>query len=148
MALYKATRRGREQLSPKEEAEFLAVREKNLKPSIIKRLAALRYEKETSGITINGMHIDSSRESQILITNMALKAMSDPSFSVKFKANDGQIADVDANTAIAIYNSLFEYIQGCREREAELIGEVNQSQISEVEQININFGWPDTEITV
>ena len=55
-------------------------------PAII---ATRRWQAEVAGITVNGMQVDTGRDSQALITGAAVSAMLDPTYSVRWKTAAG-----------------------------------------------------------
>lgn len=111
------------------------------------KLASLRFIKETAGITINGHNIATDRESQILITNLAIRAKEDNSFSIKFKSKRGRVVNAGSAVVIAIYNAVFNYVQACRENEAQIIELIDAcSTHTELKNIDLTVGWPSDEI--
>ena len=62
-------------------------------------ITARRYTAETAGTTIEGMHIDTGRDSQGLITGAALVAMLAPAYSIRWKTVAG-VVDLTAQQII------------------------------------------------
>ena len=79
-------------------------------------LAAARFEAETAGI--DGIKTD--RESQALITGAALKAMQDNTYSCRWKTESGFV-ELTALQISAVADAVRTHVQGCFNREAELL---------------------------
>ncbi|HCL78934.1 MAG TPA: hypothetical protein DIC53_03080 [Synergistaceae bacterium] len=79
-------------------------------------IASARFEAETEGI--NGIRTD--RESQSLITGAALKAMQDNTYTCNWKGVDGFV-ELTALQILAIADAVRAHVQGCFDREAELL---------------------------
>ena len=82
-------------------------------------VAAERYKRETAGITVDGMTIDSARDSQALITGAAVAAMLDPAYSCQWKTPAGFVL-LDAAQIIGVASVVRAHVQACFDREAEL----------------------------
>lgn len=83
-------------------------------------IAAARWEAETAGIDVNGFTVRTDRESQALITGAALKAMQDSEYSCRWKGVEGFI-ELTAPQILAIADAVRAHVQGCFDREAELL---------------------------
>ena len=79
-------------------------------------IAQARYNAEIAGV--NGIRTD--RESQGLITGAALKAMQDNTYTCNWKGVDGFVT-LTAPQIIAIADAVRQHVQGCFDREAELL---------------------------
>jgi len=79
-------------------------------------IAAARYEAEAAGI--DGIKTD--RESQALITGAALKAMQDEKYSCRWKTESGFV-ELSALQISAVADAVRTHVQGCFDREAELL---------------------------
>lgn len=109
---------------------------------LVAAIAARRWEAETAGITVNGMAIDTGRDSQALITGAAVSAMLDPAYSVRWKTPAGFI-DLVGEQIIAMATAVRAHVQACFDREAELLealanGTFTDSMMEE--------GWPDGSV--
>lgn len=82
-------------------------------------IAARRYDAETGGITLNGMVIDTGRDSQALITGATVQAMLDPNYALRWKTPSGFI-DLTAEQIIGVAVAVRAHVQACFDREAEL----------------------------
>lgn len=79
-------------------------------------IASARFVAETAGI--DGIKTD--RESQSLITGAALQAFVDPDYTCRWKGVDGFI-ELTAPQILAIADAVRAHVQGCFDREAELL---------------------------
>lgn len=101
-------------------------------------IAAKRFAVETGGIVVQGMPIDTSRDSQNLITGAALAADRDSTYHVQWKTSQGFV-DLNAEQMLALADAVRQHVQACFNREAELLaaldaGALNPGMLDE--------GWP------
>ena len=103
-------------------------------------IAAARYKVETAGTTVNGVLIDTGRDSQALITGAALAAMLDDGYSLNWKTSAGFI-HLTAPEIIAVAQAVRAHVQTCFDREGELVALVDAAQ--NVDELNvIRITWP------
>ncbi|MBP5971022.1 DUF4376 domain-containing protein, partial [Pseudomonas iridis] len=104
-------------------------------PSLI---AARRFQAETGGVTVQGIPVNTERDSQALLTGAAFAASLDPDYQIKWKAATGFV-ELNATQVIGLASQVRAFVQACFNREAELLGAVADSSISAelLEQ-----GWP------
>ena len=103
------------------------------------KIAAARYEREIAGVEVNGILIDSGRDSQALITGAALAAMLDSEYSLNWKTVDGFI-HLTAPEIIAVAQAVRAHVQTCFDREGELVAQVDVAQTAEeLDAIEITF---------
>ena len=102
------------------------------------RIAARRWLAETSGTTVEGMPIDTGRDSQGLITGAALAAMLDPAYSVRWKTVAGFV-DLTAQQIIGVASAVRTFVQASFDREAVLLGAVADGSITAE---MLEEGWP------
>jgi hypothetical protein len=93
-------------------------------------IAAARYAEETGGITFSGMAIDTSRESQGLITGAALQATIDPAYMCRWKTA-GRFVWLNAENVIAVAVAVREHVQGCFDKEAGLTSVIGSAETVE-----------------
>lgn len=110
-------------------------------PSQAEQLAAIaakRFTVETGGIIVQGLPIDTSRDSQNLITGAALAADRDPAYRVKWKTAGGFV-ELSATQLLALADAVRKHVQACFNREADLADAVDDGtyQAAMLEQ-----GWP------
>lgn len=104
------------------------------------QLAALRYEKETSGITLaSGVEIATDRQTQSILSAAYNRAKVDPAFSVDWKGANGWIT-LTAEMIIYIGDKVFSYVQACFSHERELSELLDQDSSTD-----ITVGWPVRE---
>ena len=89
-------------------------------------LAEARWQAEVSGV--NGIRTD--RESQSMITGAALKAMQDETYTCKWKTETGFV-ELTAAQILAIADAVRAHVQGCFDREAELLALVDAATTPE-----------------
>ena len=101
-------------------------------------IAARRYHEETAGITVNGMPLDTGRDSQSLVTGAALAAVIDSAYSCQWKTAIGFI-DLDAQQIIAIASAMRAHVQACFDREAALLDALAAGTYTDDQ---LDQGWP------
>lgn len=87
-------------------------------------IAAARFAAETGGMDVSGMRIDTSRESQGLITGAAVQAMVDGSYTCNWKTGAGFVT-LDAETIMAVATAVRQHVQACFDKEAKLMAELD-----------------------
>lgn len=102
-------------------------------------IAAMRYEREIAGVEVNGILIDTGRDSQALITGAALAAMLDDDYSLNWKTEAGFI-HLTAPQIIAVAQAVRAHVQSCFDKEGELVALVDAAQTAEdLDAIEIVF---------
>lgn len=102
-------------------------------------IAAARYEAEIAGTTVNGILLDTGRDSQALITGAALAAVIDDEYSLNWKTTAGFI-HLSAPEIIAVAQSVRAHVQSCFDREGELVALVDAAQtLEDLAEIDISF---------
>ncbi|WP_312903869.1 DUF4376 domain-containing protein [Stutzerimonas nitrititolerans] len=107
--------------------------------SQVAAIAARRWQAETAGITVNGIAIDTGRDSQALITGAAVSAMLDPAYSVRWKTPAGFI-DLEGQQIIAMATTVRAHVQACFDREADLLEALADGTFADA---MLEEGWPD-----
>lgn len=102
-------------------------------------VASRRYEAETSGTTVDGIPVNTERDSQALLTGAALQAMLDPNYTVRWKTAGGFV-ELDAQQIIGLASAVRAHVQACFDREAELI-EASGAGTYSAEMLSA--GWPN-----
>lgn len=102
------------------------------------RVAAKRYEIETRGFTLNGMKVDTERQSQAMIIGAALAATLDPLYVCNWKTADGFV-HLTASELITVATALRNYIQACFDREAAIIQAIENGTYTDD---MLTTGWP------
>lgn len=101
-------------------------------------IAARRYDAEVGGIELSEMHIDTSRDSQALITGAALSAMRNAAYVCRWKTVAGFV-DLGAERVLAVADAVRDHVQACFDREAELLAELEAGTLTAE---MLETGWP------
>lgn len=101
-------------------------------------IAARRYQAETSGIVVNGMPLDTGRDSQALVTGAALSAVIDSTYSCQWKTSEGFI-NMSAQQIIALASAMRAHVQACFDREAALLDALDAGTYTDAQ---LDQGWP------
>ncbi|MBC8980740.1 MULTISPECIES: DUF4376 domain-containing protein [Pseudomonas] len=101
-------------------------------------IANARFKHETGGISVDGIVIDTGRDSQALITGAALSAMLDPNYVCTWKAVSGAVA-LNANDLIAIASAIRSHVQACFDRELALLAALANGSFTAG---MVDEGWP------
>lgn len=116
-------------------AQVVEISLEALKEAKKAEIANTRYEAEIAGV--NGIRTD--RESQSLITGAALKASMDSTYSCRWKTEAGFVT-LTAAQIIAVADAVRAHVQGCFDREAELLPLI-AAAATEADLQDIN--WPE-----
>jgi len=101
-------------------------------------IAARRFQAETGGVTVQGIPVNTERDSQALLTGAAFAASLDPAYQIKWKAATGFV-DLSAQQIIGVASAVRAFVQACFNREAELLGAVADGSITAE---MLEEGWP------
>lgn len=105
-------------------------------------IAARRYTEETRGITVNGISINTERDSQNLINGAVVSSLLDPSYTCNWKTPDGfQVLDADTLKAVGV--AVRAHVQACFDREAALLDMLERGTYKEY---LLDKGWPNVEV--
>jgi hypothetical protein len=105
-------------------------------------IASKRYERETAGIAVEGLLIDTARDSQALIAGTGLSAVLDPEYRCNFKTLNGFV-EIDAAQIIVIAKAVRAHVQVCFDRELTLLRALEAGAYS---SDMLNEGWPDSPV--
>lgn len=103
------------------------------------RIAARRFQAETGGVTVQGIPVNTERDSQSLLTGAAFAASLDPGYHIKWKAATGFV-DLSAQQIIGVASAVRAFVQSCFDRESELLGAVADGSITAQ---MLEEGWPE-----
>ncbi|MBA1179523.1 DUF4376 domain-containing protein [Pseudomonas psychrotolerans] len=117
----------------------LAELNKPVESTAQERIAARRYQAQVAGTTLQGMQIDTSTDSQALITGAALAAVLDSTYVCRWKMADGTRVELDASMIIAVASAVRDHIQACYDREDELLTAVADGTFTDA---MLDQGWP------
>lgn len=102
------------------------------------RIADRRFQAETGGVTVQGIQVNTERDSQALLTGAAFAATLDPAYHIKWKAATGFV-DLTGEQILGIASQVRAFVQACFNREAELLGAVADGSITAE---MLEEGWP------
>ncbi|WP_225923563.1 DUF4376 domain-containing protein [Pseudomonas marvdashtae] len=102
------------------------------------QIASVRYQHETAGITVNAVSIDTTRDSQALITAAALSAVIDPTYLCVWKALNGPVT-LTAAQIIEIATAIRAHVQACFDRECQLLKALAEGTYT---ADMLDHGWP------
>lgn len=119
-------------------ADEMEAREAKVYAEAAANIADARWRHEVAGTTLAGMHIETDRTAQTMVTGAALAAVLDPDYSVRWKTADGFVT-LTAEQIIGLAQTIRAHVQGCFDREAELLDALEDGSY-EVEMIDM--GWP------
>lgn len=88
-------------------------------------ITAARYETETAGIIVNGVHIATDDRSQSKIANAALQTLFLPTYTLNWKIDSDSSIELDATQLVAIATAVRQHVQDCFDKEIALLAEVN-----------------------
>ncbi|WLH36819.1 DUF4376 domain-containing protein [Pseudomonas sp. FP2196] len=102
--------------------------------------AAERFAREASGITVDGVSIETTRDSQALIASTGLSAILDPEYRCNFKTLDGFV-QINATQILAIAKAVRAHVQACFDRELALLQAIEAGTYTDD---LLKGGWPDS----
>lgn len=123
-------------------AEEIAAAFEQRKANALAALADIRWQKETGGITLNGLKVATDDRSKLLILGKRTKAAADPSLTFQWKTPTGFIT-LTAEQIVAIADAVEAHVQACFDREAALVLEIEAAKNPEqLAAIELGQGWP------
>lgn len=102
------------------------------------RIADRRFQAETGGAVVEGLAVNTERDSQSLLTGAAFAASLDPDYRIKWKTASG-FAELTGEQVIALATAVRAHVQACFNREAELQAAVADGSITAE---MLEQGWP------
>ncbi|WP_052750446.1 DUF4376 domain-containing protein [Pseudomonas putida] len=102
------------------------------------RIADRRFQAETGGAVVEGLAVNTERDSQSLLTGAAFAASLDPDYRIKWKTASGFV-DLTGGQVIALATAMRAHVQACFDREAELLSAVADGTITGQ---MLEQGWP------
>lgn len=103
-------------------------------------VAAERFKREAAGVVVDGLHIETTRESQALIASTGLSAVLDPEYRCNFKTLTGFVS-IGSAQIIAIAKAVRAHVQACFDRELTLLRAVEAGTYT---QAMLEEGWPSS----
>ncbi|MFT2185703.1 DUF4376 domain-containing protein [Pseudomonas putida] len=101
-------------------------------------IAARRFQAETGGAVVEGLTVNTERDSQSLLTGAAFAASLDPEYRIKWKTAPGFV-ELTGAQVIALASAVRAHVQACFNREAELQAAVVDGSITAE---MLEQGWP------
>jgi hypothetical protein len=111
------------------------------------RLAEIRYQRETAGITMpDGFLIRTDRESQFQILGVSLSFQAGVITSTQFKGlNEWKI--IDAAYAESVTKAVTDYVQACFANEKSISDSIAAADFGGLQSINLDAGWPAQQVS-
>lgn len=88
-------------------------------------ITAARYEAETAGITINGVHIATDDRSQNKLANAVLQVLIDPAYTLNWKIDSNSFVPLNATQLIEYGTVVRQHVQDCFDKEITLLAAAN-----------------------
>jgi hypothetical protein len=118
------------------------------KQNMIEDLVNIRYEKEISGIVIDGLNFSTDRQSQALINAAYTLIQKDNHKEINWKTADNNWIILKASN-INFYTYCFsDYVENCFTNEHsiyELINSASENDWDALKNIDLYCGWPGKE---
>ncbi|MGA5482154.1 DUF4376 domain-containing protein [Pseudomonas siliginis] len=103
-------------------------------------VAAERFVREGVGIVVEGLQIETTRDSQALIASTGLSAVLDPEYRCNFKMVGGFV-EIGSEQIITIAKAVRAHVQACFDRELTLLRAI---KAGEYHDEMLSQGWPDS----
>lgn len=108
-------------------------------------IAAMRYEREVSGITVSGIPISTERgDHRIVMAQLRAEARANAEYTVSLKTSTGFIT-LDSETILAVTGAMLSYINACFVREAVLLSQIASGVALDTVAAAAGTGWPSQE---
>lgn len=108
-------------------------------------IAAMRYEREISGITVSGIPISTERgDHRIVMAQLRAEARANAGYSVNLKTATGFVT-LDASTILTVTGAMLSYINACFVREAVLLSQIASGVDLDTVAAAAETGWPSQE---
>lgn len=115
----------------------------DIKRELLAQLADTRWQREVSGIVVQGVPIKTDRETQSILTSLYVKAKFNASFSANFKVSSGVFVPVSSAQIIAVGDAAAAHVQNCFDREKALSEAIATAKNHDaLAAIDIESGWP------
>ena len=104
-------------------------------------IAKTRYERETAGIQVDTLSIDTRRESQAQFAGAAVQAMLEPQCSLRWKTSTGFV-ELSAQQVIDVTSAIRRHVQACFDRESTLLKALASGDYTDA---MLDEGWPTVQ---
>lgn len=111
-------------------------------PDYGQMVAVERYKREATGVNVDGLQIETTRDSQALIASTGLSAVLDPEYRCNFKTLGGFV-EIGSAQIITIAKAVRAHIQACFDRELTLLRAI---EAGEYHVDMLSQGWPDSTL--
>lgn len=101
-------------------------------------VAARRYKAETAGIIVQGIEVNTERDSQNLINGAVVSCLINPEYVCNWKTPAGFI-QLNAEQITAFGVAVRNHVQACFDREAELVAALEDGSYTKA---MLEEGWP------
>jgi hypothetical protein len=112
-------------------------------PDYPQLVAFERYKREATGVNVDGLQIETTRDSQALIASTGLSAVLDAEYRCNFKTMTGFV-EVNALQIIAIAKAVRAHVQACFDRELALLRAIEAGEYHDGMLLQ---GWPDSSLS-
>ncbi|VVM76488.1 DUF4376 domain-containing protein [Pseudomonas fluorescens] len=109
-------------------------------PDYPQLVAVERYRREATGVSVEGLQIETTRDSQALIASTGLSAVLDPDYRCNFKTVTGFV-EIGSGQIITIAKAVRAHVQACFDRELTLLRAIEAGEFHEDMLLD---GWPDS----
>lgn len=110
------------------------------KASLKAYAAMVRYNKETSGLTVAGKRYATDRETQSKLTNAVVMSQVSPSTLFQWK-NVGGFVQLDAAAVVAVAQKISAHVQACFAAEQSVGAAIDAGKIVSRDQVD-GHRWP------
>lgn len=97
----------------------------------LSQIAQWRYEREVSGVAVDGATIATDRDSQAKLSSAYASLKDGILSSVNWKAQDGSFVVMTAQSIATVAGAVAQHVQSCFNAEMALIQQVNAAQTIE-----------------
>lgn len=111
----------------------------DIKQSLQLYTAEKRWQKETGGFELNGMHIATDDRSKLMLSGVRVAAEAHPDFTTQWKAADGAFVSLSAPQLVAISNAVLAHVSMCFALEAQVLSQIADGTISDRSQVDVAF---------
>jgi len=109
-------------------------------PDYAQLVAVERYKREATGVTVDDLQIETTRDSQALIASTGLSAVLDPEYRCNFKTVTGFV-EIGSAQIIAIAKAVRAHVQACFDRDLTLLRVIEAGAFHDD---MLSQGWPDS----
>lgn len=106
---------------------------------LVSYAADKRWQKETGGFELNGLHIATDDRSKLMLSGARVAAEADPNFTTSWKSADGAFVMLNALQIIAISNAVLSHVSDCFAIEAQVLSQIDDGTITGQSQVDTAF---------